>query len=137
MTQATPANVPDPGLRLLVAGRGGLLDGVRKTLTPGGAIAVGRSRSCDISLRRTRSFLGSKDPLTLLRSKAFRKISRIHFELAYLPDGRVEIRDFSRNGTFVDGSRVMGTCILEPTDEVVTLQMGDGRFGKLLLAKEA
>ena len=127
------ASGAETGQRLLVTGRGGLLAGVRKVLTRGANVAVGRSRGCDISLRRTRGFLGAADPLALLWSDAFRKVSRVHCEVALLDDGRVEVRGYSRNGTFVDGAKVIGTCVLAPDEEKVVVTIGDESFGTLVL----
>src|SRR5262245_22995924 len=87
------------GRRVLVEGRGGLLDGVRIALAPNVPFAVGRSRSCDVSFRRAPAFVKREDKERLLRSHAFNRISRIHLEMTLLADGRVEVRDLSHNGT--------------------------------------
>ena len=121
--------------RLLVIGSGGILEGIRQMVRPGGTLVLGRSRSCDVSMRRSPGFLAHSRPLSLLKSEPFRKISRIHCEVTLLPDGRIEVRDLSRNGTFVDGATVVGSCILSADEKVVRLQLADGRLGSLLLIR--
>ena len=47
------------------------------------------------------------------------EVSRQHFELRTLPDGRIEISDLgSRNGTRVDGERLTGPRTLEGGEEI-------------------
>lgn len=47
------------------------------------------------------------------------EVSRQHFELQTLPDGRVEINDLgSRNGTRVDGERISGPRTLSGGEEI-------------------
>lgn len=127
MTTAAPP-------RLRIEGAGGLLDGVRCSLAPGATLVVGRSRSCQLSLRRTRGFLSAPDPARLLGSAAFRRVSRVHCEIAYLPDCRVEIRDLSRNGTFVDGRRLERAFVLEPGEQPVRVALADPAHGELVLS---
>ncbi len=123
--------------RLLVAGTGKMLTGVRRILRPGDSIVVGRSRSCDISLRRSRAFQIHPDPVRLLESDDFRRVSRVHCEIAFGEDGQVEIRDLSRNGTQVDGARVEGRCVLDPSEDRVKVDLANGHFGELVLAVDS
>ena len=119
--------------RLEVRGRGGLLEGVHRSIEPGGTLVVGRSRSCHLSLRRTRRFLASRDALERLQSDPFRRVSRVHCEIAYLADSRVEIRDLSQNGTLVDGRRIDRTFVLVAGDEPVHVVLADKVHGELVV----
>ncbi len=119
---------------LLVRGRGGLFEGVRCALRPGATLVIGRSRSCHLSLRRTRAFRNAEDPMGLLLSDAFRRVSRVHCEIAYLPDARVEIRDLSQNGTLIDGRRIDRTRVLAPGDRPVRLVVADAVHGALVIS---
>lgn len=121
---------------LRVVGRGGLLDGETRILAPGDTLVVGRSRSCDLSLRRARRFLRDPGQLAILRSQPFRRVSRVHCEIAYLPDARVEIRDLSQNGTLVDGRRLARTHVLVPGDPSVRVTLADPMHGELELVFE-
>jgi pSer/pThr/pTyr-binding forkhead associated (FHA) protein len=121
--------------RLEVTGHGGLLAGVRRLLDPGETLVIGRSRSCDLSLRKTSAFGHRDDGPDLLRSREFNRVSRIHCELEYRGDGEVELRDLSRNGTFVDGVRVGRTHHLSVGRSHVVVELVDGTWGKLLLSE--
>lgn len=73
----------------------------------GGRIRVGRGRECE--LRPVESGDTS--------------VSRVHCEVVLRPDGTVVVRDAqSRNGTFLNGTRVMGEQPLTPGDQV---QLGE------------
>jgi pSer/pThr/pTyr-binding forkhead associated (FHA) protein len=122
--------------RLAVEGSGKLLAGVRRVLDPGDSIVVGRSRSCDISLRRSRGFQAHPDPERLLDSDDFRRVSRVHCEISFAKDGTVEIRDLSRNGTEVDGTRVVGRRVVEPNGDRVAVKLANGHFGRLVHATQ-
>ncbi len=121
--------------RLEVTGHGGLLAGVSHRLDAGEALVIGRSRSCDLSLRKTSAFDHREDATDLLRSKQFNRVSRIHCEIHYRGDGHVEIRDLSRNGTIVDGVRVGRSQELHVGRERVVVELVDGTWGKLLLSE--
>ena len=116
---------------LVVEGAGGLLEGERCELARGETLVVGRSRSCQLSLRRVRGFRSRRDQEELLGSPRFRRVSRVHCEIAHLPDGRAEIRDLSRNGTLVDGRRLARALTLAPGDPAVEVVLADPGHGRL------
>jgi pSer/pThr/pTyr-binding forkhead associated (FHA) protein len=127
---------PTPATRLDVKGHGGLLAGVEFVLDPGETLVIGRSRSCDLSLRKTNEFAKRDDAVTLLDSKQFNRVSRIHCEIEFRKDGQVQIRDLSRNGTLVDGARVGRSHLLTVGKSHVTVELVDGTWGKLILVEE-
>ena len=122
------------GPRLLVRGHGGLLAGVKRTLAPGETLVVGRSRSCHLSLRKTRVFEHREDAAEVLVSPDFNRVSRIHCEIEFRDDGDVEIRDLSQNGTIVGGVRVHSAQRITPSVEPITVELVDGTWGKLLVS---
>lgn len=126
--KATPA-------RLVVRGHGGVLAGAEHSLAPGETLVVGRSRTCDLSLRTTDSFRHREDAATLLLTKQFNRVSRVHCEIAYREDGSVEIRDLSRNGTLVDGTRVGRKHVVRLGGARATIELVDGTWGTLLLTE--
>lgn len=136
MRADSPAGAEPRPPRLRVEGRGTILEGVRRHLERGQVLVVGRSRSCDISLRKTPGFLGHPDPVRLLASQPFNRVSRVHCEIHYLPDGRVEVRDLSRNGTWVDGERVARSRLVSPGERRVRVRLCDDTWGELHLALE-
>jgi len=125
-----------PAARLEVRGHGGLLAGAEFSLEPGETLVIGRSRSCDLSLRKTSEFKKREDAVTLLDSHQFNRVSRIHCEIEYRTDGQVQIRDLSQNGTLVDGVRVGRSHLLRVGRSHVTVELVDGTWGKLLLVEE-
>ncbi len=125
-----------PRPRLVVMGDGGLLAGERVSIGPGATLVVGRSRSCQLSLRNARGFRRREDQTELLASRPFRRVSRVHCEIAYLPDGRAEIRDLSCNGTLVDGRRLERAYVLTPGDPAVRVALADPVHGELRVVFE-
>ena len=89
-----------------------------------------------MSLRKTTEFQKREDAVTLLDSRQFNRVSRIHCEIEFRKDGQVQIRDLSRNGTFVDGVRVGRSHLLRVGKAHVTVELVDGTWGKLLLVEE-
>jgi len=70
-----------------------------------------------------------------LDSKAFNRVSRIHCEIEYQPDGQVAVRDLSQNGTLVDGVRVGRSHLFRVGPARVVVELVDGTWGKLLLTE--
>lgn len=135
MTGGVPA-AAGGGRRVLLEGRGGLLDGVRMGLRAGVPLAVGRSRSCDLSFRKAPGFVQRDDKQRLLRSPEFNRLSRIHCEVTLLDDGKVEVRDLSHNGTWVEGDRVNGAVVVDLRHGAIHLDPLLGAFGSLILRPE-
>ena len=122
--------------RVLLEGRGGLLDGVRTALRPGVTFSVGRSRDCDLSFRKAPGFTRREDREKLLASREFNRLSRVHCELTLLGDGRVEVVDVSQNGTWVEGDRVHGSVVVDLRHGVVHVDPLLGAFGSMVLRGE-
>ena len=99
---------PDPILHLDLVGTAGLLKGHRLRIPLGESVVVGRSRSCDMSTRRSRPFLRATEEVQrrILADRDFLMVSRRHVQVTFLAPDRIEIRDLSKNGTFVDDRRV-------------------------------
>ncbi|MGE0434970.1 MAG: FHA domain-containing protein [Planctomycetota bacterium] len=92
-------------------GIAGFVEGDEHTLKPGEKLTIGRSRSCDISLRNSPKYL-KIDPLQTQVDENFKTVSRTHVELEFKAADALQIVDHSSNGTFVDGKRLTGSCIL-------------------------
>ena len=77
----------------------GLVKGEVYPLDSGNEIIVGRSRSCDISLRKLDSYrsMAAED-----RDKDhdFNTVSRSHIRIQVLKENRVRFEDISTNGTY-------------------------------------
>jgi len=136
MAEAQMTDRTAPPTRVLIEGRGGLIDGVHVALRPGVPLAVGRSRSCDLSFRRAPGFKRRPDRESLLRSAEFNRLSRVHCELTLLADGRVEVLDLSHNGTWVEGDRVSGAVVVDLRHGAIHVDPLLGAFGSLLVRPE-
>lgn len=135
MAQGAVTRSKAPAAHLLVRGHGGVLAGAEHTLAPGETLVVGRSRTCDLSLRTTDTFRGRDDAAQLLLTKEFNRVSRVHCEIAYRKDGSVEIRDLSRNGTLVDGARVGRKHVVRLGGGRAKIELVDGTWGTLLVSE--
>lgn len=93
---------------LTLAGTDGLLRDDVYRLHLGQSLLIGRSRKCDVSTRRSRTFLSSdeSEQRRILADEEFLKVSRRHVRITYLARNQVEIWDLSKNGTWVNGKRV-------------------------------
>lgn len=118
---------------ILVEGVGGWFEGVSVELPAARALVVGRSRTCDISIRRAPPFERTDDRNALLRSPQFNRVSRVHFELRRTGGTQVEVTDRSRNGVLVGGERVHGTRRVDLALGPVDVAPADGSLGALRL----
>lgn len=98
---SAPENAP----RLKLDGLNGWVRGEFYALEQGD-ITIGRSRSCDISLRRCRGYRDA-DPQTRDQDHDFNTVSRRHATLS-LSGWHLTIRDHSTNGTFYDDHPIDG-----------------------------
>lgn len=110
---------------LTLAGTDGLLCYDRLDLTLGRSIVVGRSRGCDLSLRRSKTFLTSDEATQrrILADRAFLKVSRRHVRITFLARDHVEIWNLSRNGTWVNGERIDRILITRIPPEGVEIRL--------------
>ena len=93
---------------LRLRGRSGLLDGEAVKVSLGETVVIGRSRTCQLSLKTTPRFLkdDAGERQRIRESLAFRAVSRRHVRISYLGPDLVEIENLSPNGTLVDGHRI-------------------------------
>jgi hypothetical protein len=100
---------------------------------------IGRSRSCDFSLRRLKAWMEAPEEE---RDKAdeFKTVSRRHIkvELFRDPAGQpvVKLADLSRNGTFVDEERIGAVHEIKEWGEPHYLRLGEKEKYKLALADD-
>ena len=106
----------------------GHVKGEEIKLEYGRTIVVGRSRSCDFSLRRIKGWL-EKDQETREKDRAFRTVSGRHFEITMYNLGSIEVVNLSPNGTYVDGKRIDKTVIDDISEKSHEIKMGlDEKF---------
>jgi pSer/pThr/pTyr-binding forkhead associated (FHA) protein len=108
--RAAPPDAPGAGAEsfLVIRGRGGLLDGELVKVPLGATVVLGRSRRCDVSLKKSARYLLSAgaDRAAIRSRLAYRAVSRRHCSVRFASATTVEITNHSPNGTFVDGRAV-------------------------------
>ena len=107
--------------KLVLTGTAGYSEGETFSIPEGESAIVGRSRSCDFSLRKLKSWLEAGDD-ERDAAEEFKTVSRRHAKIEVIRDGdeiKVGVTDLSRNGTYVDEDRIStrfdisGWCLLE------------------------
>ncbi len=93
-----------PALVPVLFGTAGLVDGERYVLGADADLVLGRSRSCDISLRRSAGYLKAP-PTTRDNDHDFNTVSRRHLRLA-IRGNTITLHDLSTNGTFCDDEQL-------------------------------
>jgi len=97
---------------LKIKGTDGFVKDEEYSIAPGRSIIIGRSRTCDISLRRTQRYKelkNSKKSSTV--DLRFRTVSRKHLKVNYNAPDDIELEDLSSNGTFLDGEKIKRVVI--------------------------
>lgn len=115
---------------LRLAGRDGLTRGESLKVSLGETVVVGRSRACDLSLKKTPRYLCDDDGerARIQASLPFRATSRRHVRITYLAPDLVEVQNLSPNGTIVDGhlvDRVLLTDVRRTPHEIRLGRNGD------------
>jgi len=119
----------------VLIGTAGIVQGESFVLSPGVAVVIGRSRSCDISLRRTAGYLKAAVD-TRDVDHDFNTVSRRHARVE-IGGAKVRIEDLSTNGTFVNGDHLSGTIEVDLGSGVCALRLGTREsFDIMLLAKD-
>ena len=99
----------------VLLGTAGMVDGECYLLDKGKDIVIGRSRSCDISLRRTATYLKTP-PSQRDADHDFNTVSRRHIRLN-ITNNTANVQDLSTNGSFCNG---------EPMREPINIDLGTG-----------
>ena len=94
---------------LTLTGTRGAAKGLSLSLPEGEAL-IGRSRSCGLSLSKI--------------SATCRSVSKRHAVLRLGEDGKLEIEDLSRHGTFLDGDRIETATLTDLAWRRHTLRLG-------------
>ncbi len=95
---------------LLIEGEEGFLKDEVFTMNPGERSVIGRSSSCDISIKEC---INDDDVSRqeLEENKGFMSVSRKHATIVFHEPERVEVQDSSSNGTFLNGQRIEESTI--------------------------
>ena len=114
----------------VLVGISGVVQGESFALDYGKSLVIGRSRSCDISIRNCKRWqdtesAGEPPP------ESSKTVSRKHFKLSYYNASSIEIEDLSSNGTFVDGKRIDRVVIADLKTRPHEIKMGAGETFQL------
>ena len=115
---------------LILRGVEGLVEGEVFPLSYGQTVIVGRSRNCDISLKKSRKY----QTLTEDQKKNdtdFLSVSRRHTKISFYNSQSIEIEDMSANGTYVNGEKVSKKVIGDIKDKSYELRLGTREKFKL------
>jgi len=108
---------------LVLVGVDGLVEGEIFQIKQGEEIIVGRSRSCDISLRKCFKYL-SLDPEERNKNKHFQTVSRKHLKIIFINPEHIEIENLGANGSFIDGTKVDRVIITDIKDQSHEMVLG-------------
>lgn len=110
-----------PEQRLILEGMAGWVRGERFILADG-VTTIGRSRSCDISMRRIPGYLNQpadeRD-----KDHDFNTVSRTHVRLS-VEGTAVRVEDLSTNGAFIDEEPIEDARSVEIADQPILLRLG-------------
>ena len=120
---------------VVLTGIEGWVSGEVFDLTTASQRTLGRSRSCDVCLRRIPAYL-TRPSAERDQDHAFNSISRRHASLDF--DGTtVTIGDLSSNGTFCNGDPVDGRASFDLADGPVTIRLGNRETLRLELPDDS
>jgi pSer/pThr/pTyr-binding forkhead associated (FHA) protein len=115
----------------VLLGTAGMVDGEFFILEPGTDIVVGRSRSCDVSLRRTTAYLKTP-PAQRDNDHDFNTVSRRHLKIT-ISKSLANIQDLSTNGTFFNGEPMREPHKVDLAAGPCTVRLGTRESFQLLL----
>ena len=109
----------------VLVGLSGVAEGEEFPLALGAPVVIGRSRTCDISLRNCRGWREA-EVSGGMSEETSRTVSRRHLKITCHDESRIELEDLSSNGTFVDGNRIDRLVITDIRETPHDVQMGGG-----------
>ena len=115
----------------VLLGTAGLVEGECFLLDQGVDLIIGRSRSCDISLRRTTAYLKTP-PAARDGDHDFNTVSRRHVRIQ-ISNAVAAIQDLSTNGTFYNGEPLKDHQKVDLTSGACTLRLGTRESFQLCL----
>ena len=115
----------------VLLGTAGMVDGECFVLQRLVDVVIGRSRSCDISLRRTTAYLKTP-PAQRDSDHDFNTVSRRHLKVQ-ITGSTANIQDLSTNGTFFNGEPMREPQKVDLTTGPCTVRLGTRESFQLLL----
>lgn len=119
----------------VLIGTAGMVEGECFVLGEAVDLTVGRSRSCDVSLRKTSAYL--KTPSQVRdNDHDFNTVSRRHIRL-HIKDGTAALQDLSSNGTYCNGEQLVQPRKIDLRSGACSIRLGTREtFDLALLPKD-
>jgi pSer/pThr/pTyr-binding forkhead associated (FHA) protein len=125
----------DEALHLKLTGIAGFIKGESFSLKPGSINVIGRSRSCDISLREVKQSHEESDREGA-KEDHYKTVSRQHVRISFKDNNEVMIEDLSHNGSYLDGERIKTSAsITDLVKKSHELRLGTNETFRVELAK--
>lgn len=106
----------------VLIGTAGFVVGECYVLDDGADVVVGRSRSCDISLRKAAAYLNAP-PQVRDEDHDFNTVSRRHIRVQ-VKDDQLTVQDLSTNGTYINDEQVNQTHAVDLSKGSYSLRLG-------------
>jgi hypothetical protein len=111
------------GGMLLVVGLDGMVEGEIFRVPAGSQVVIGRSRACDISLRKCLKYL-SLDPEERGRNKHFQTVSRQHLQISVERPDHIELECLGANGCVMDGEPLQKAILSDLPEQPREIVLG-------------
>jgi len=119
-----------PGQGPVLLGISGIVEGEQFPLEQGKSLVIGRSRSCDISLRNCPRWVEAEEKGRTPEETA-KTVSRKHLKITYISPDNIELEDLSSNGTFVDERRIDRFVVSDTKATAHEIRLGGGEILRL------
>ena len=114
----------------VLVGLGGVVEGEVFPLAYGKSVIIGRSRSCDVSLRNCKRWQDLEEAGELPEETS-KTVSRKHLKITFHNANSIELEDLSSNGTFVDGKRIDRLILADVKEAPHEVRLGAGESFRL------
>jgi pSer/pThr/pTyr-binding forkhead associated (FHA) protein len=109
--------------RIVLKGTTGLVKDETFSIDSGQAVTLGRSRSCDISIKSCKAY-AMMEPEARDKDEGLLTVSRKHLKIRFVKPETIELEDLSSNGTFLDGKKVEKLVIADLPQKAYELRLG-------------
>ncbi len=113
------------GEGLVLVGIAGIMEGELFPLEYGKSVTIGRSRSCDISLRNCKRW-DELEQAGGIPEETSKTVSRRHVKVTFHNAASIEIEDLSSNGTYLDGKRIDRIVVTDVRETSHEVKLGGG-----------
>jgi pSer/pThr/pTyr-binding forkhead associated (FHA) protein len=119
--------------RIVLKGLQGIVKDETFPIETGQEVVVGRSRSCEISLKSCHAY-SMMEPEQRDKDEGLLTVSRKHLRIRFAKPEQVELEDLSSNGTFLDGKKVERVTIADLPSKSYEVRLGRRETFKMELS---